>query len=80
MDRKVTNKDLLLEMIQKRINNSDELDSDCRHVIATSIYWHEKDDTGSNWGIHSFRNAYGCEDVMIHIVEEFKRLYNIEDE
>jgi hypothetical protein len=77
--KEIVNEARLLESIQERINNSDELDGDCRGVIANAVYWHEKDESGCNWDVHSFRNVGGCEDVMIKIINEFKLNYNLEE-
>lgn len=79
MPKNIVSKDELRELIQQRITDSDELDGDCREVIVNSVYWHEPDETGGNWDVHSLRNPVGCTDVVRGIVSEFKEQYNIED-
>ncbi len=79
MIKKVVSTDQLKDMIQERIKNSEELDGDCREVIVNSVYWHEPDEAGSNWDVHSLRNAAGCEDLINFIISEFKENYNVEE-
>jgi len=77
MNKKTVTEQQLKDMIQNRISNSGELDGDCKGVIVTAIYWHEPDETGSNWDVSSLRNAQGCEAVVSKIVSEFKQRYNL---
>lgn len=79
MPRNIVSREELKSLIQQRISNGEELDGDCREVIVNSVYWHEPDETGSNWDVHSLRNAAGCENVVMAIVAEFKGQYNVED-
>jgi len=77
MPKEIVTEDDLKNMIQEKISNSKELDGDCREVIVNSVYWHEPDETGSNWDVHSLRHAAGCEGVLNPIVVEFKEKYNV---
>jgi hypothetical protein len=79
MPRQIVSTVELRALIQERISNSFELDGDCRGVIVNSVYWHEPDETGTNWDVHSFRNVTGCEGVVRAIVAEFKKKYNVHD-
>jgi hypothetical protein len=79
MAKEITTEKELTRMIQERVSSSEELDGDCKEVIVNSVYWHEADETGSNWDVHSLRNATGCEGVVSAIVAEFKQKYNLED-
>ncbi len=80
MTKEIATKDELKNMIQERISNSEELDGDCREVIVNSVYWHEPDETGSNWDVNSFRNARGCEGIVNAIVADLKQTYDLEEE
>jgi len=77
MNKEIVTEQQLKDMIQNRISSCDELDGDCRGVIVTGIYWHEPDETGSNWSVSSLRNARGCEAVVSTILSEFKQRYNL---
>ena len=80
MAKEITTEDDLKNMIQEKINNCEELDGDCKEVIVNSVYWHELDETGSNWDVHSLRNAAGCEGVANEIITEFKLKYNLKEQ
>ena len=77
MTKELVTEDELKNMIQERVSNSENLDGDCREVIVNSVYWHEPDEIGSNWDVHSLRNATGCEGVVNVIIVEFKKKYNL---
>ncbi len=79
MAKEITTEEELKRMIQERVSSSEELDGDCKEVIVNSVYWHETDEMGSNWDVHSLRNARGCEGVVRAIIAEFKQKYNLED-
>ena len=79
MTKEITTEEELKIMIQERVSSCDEMDGDCKEVIINSVYWHETDESGSNWDVHSLRNARGCEDVVRKIISEFKQKYNLED-
>lgn len=79
MTKKIMTEEELTRMIQERVSSSKELDGDCKEVIVNSVYWHELDENGSNWDVHSLRNGSGCEEVVNTIVEDFKKKYNLED-
>lgn len=79
MTKIIATEDELNNMIQARISNSDELDGDCREVIVSPVYWHKEDETGSNWDVHSLRNARGCTDVVNAIVSEFRKKYSLKE-
>lgn len=79
MAKKITTEEELKRMIQERVSSSEELEGDCKKVIVNSVYWHETDEMGSNWGVHSLRNARGCEGVVMAIIAEFKQKYNLEE-
>ncbi len=79
MAMEITTEDELKNMIQEKINSCEELDGDCKEVIVNSVYWHEFDKTGSNWDVHSLRNAAGCEGVVREIISKFKQKYNLKD-
>ncbi len=80
MAKEITTKEKLKNMIQERVSNSEELDGDCKEVIVNSVYWHETDENGNNWDVHSLRNATGCEGVVNVIIAEFKQKYNLEEQ
>jgi len=80
MAKEITTEDELKNMIQEKVNNCEELDGDCKGVIINSVYWRELDEAGSNWDVHSLRNAAGCEGVVRGIIFEFKQKYNLKDQ
>jgi len=77
MSKEIVTEADLRNMIQEKISKSEELNGDCREVIVNTVYWHELDETGSNWDVHSMRNAAGCEGVVNVIIAEFKEKYNV---
>ncbi len=79
MGKEITSEEVLKNMIQEKVNNCEDLDGDCKEVIVNSIYWHELDEFGSNWDVHSLRNAAGCEGVVREIIYKFKQKYNLEN-
>jgi len=80
MTRELTTKDELQDMIQSAIEKSTDLDGDCRDVIANEVYWHEADQSGCNWDLHSFRGDTSCAGVVNRIVAELRARYMIADE
>ena len=80
MTREIATKDELKKMIQGAIDQSTDLDGDCRDVIANEVCWHEADESGCNWYLHSFRGDRSCAGVVTRIVEELRIKYRIADE
>ncbi len=68
----------LARLIQDEITALHAHDGDCDNCKINSVYWHEPDERGSNWDVHSVRGAPACADVVLSIVARLKPLYNIE--
>lgn len=80
MTREIATKDELRQMIQDAIDQGTDLDGDCRDVVANEVYWHEADESGCNWNLHSFRGDRSCADVVARIVGTLRTQYRISDE
>ena len=80
MSKQLVTEEALKQLIQERISSGNELDGDCKEVIINAVMWHEPDETGSNWDVHSARNLAGCEAVLNSIIIEFKKGYNLIEE
>lgn len=77
MVRKIVDADALRQMIQKQIDASTELDGDCRECRSNEVYWHEPDETGCNWNLHSFTGPPECAGVIRGIVAPLRRQFNL---
>ena len=56
--------------------------ADCVNVTWDEVYWHEPDETGSNWGI-SVANHYegqACLERMKAFIENLQATLNLPDE
>ncbi len=69
----------LEKLIQDEISTSKALDGDCKDCKVNSVYWHEPDESGSNWDLHSFNGSSACADVILSIVAKFKPIYNLKE-
>ena len=54
MSKELASSAELTRLIQDRISEGKGLDGDCRDVKVESVYWHEPDETGCNWGLGFF--------------------------
>lgn len=82
MVRDLVDAETLRTIIQDKIERSDQMDGDCQGVVVNSVYWHEPDESGSNWDIHSLsgEGARECVGVVNAIVAPIKQRYNLVDE
>lgn len=79
MTKKTIVSDELVKLIQDQISNSAELDGDCRDCRVASVYWHEPDESGSNWDMNSFQGPATCGNFILAVVAKFKTIYNLKD-
>lgn len=79
MTKKMITADDLVKLIQSQISNSAELDGDCRDCRVSYVYWHEPDEIGSNWDLHSFNGPAACGKSISDVVAKFKPIYNLKD-
>ncbi len=80
MSRQLATKVEITKMIQDRIREGKELDGDCRNVTITSVYWHEEDESGCNWDLGYSSGPDSCRYVIRAITDEFRQLYNLNDD
>jgi hypothetical protein len=64
--------------MQRRINESNDLDGDCRECGAPAIYpLREPDENGCNWSVGAYRGPPACQGVIARIVAEVQSLFNL---
>ena len=73
MGREIKSNDELRQIVQDRIDRRTEVDGD--HVIV-SIYWHEPDKSGCNWGWKLHDDSCWTY-AVIAIVAELQSRYNL---
>ena len=79
MTKKLIAASELEKLIQDEISTSKVLDGDCQDCKVNSVYWHEPDDSGSNWDLHSFSGSSACTEFILSIVAKFKPIYNLKE-
>lgn len=79
MARKLISAAELEKLIQDGISSSTALAGYCRDCNVNSVYWHEPDESGSNWDLRSFSGSPNCTDFILGIVAKLKPIYNLAD-
>jgi hypothetical protein len=55
----------------------------CQELQPNEVYWHEADETGCNWSLHSFGGiaamAQECWEALSGYLAELRERYKLED-
>ena len=68
----------LLQLINQRIKEADNLDGDCRDCRVTGLYRYPEPLEGpSNWSIPSFNGPYSCAPLIGEIQSELAAKFDL---
>lgn len=78
MTRKVVSQAELVDMVNRRFREGDDLDGDCRDVEISGVYrLAEPDDSDCNWSPAMYHGSPECGAVFESVMAEFQREYNL---
>ena len=81
MSRQHISEKELVDLINNRFREGDDLDGDCRNVEFSGFYrLVEPDELGCNWSPRSYSDPGGCEAVVATVIADFQKRYNLSDE
>jgi len=77
MKKELATAEELEQIINNRIQSSDELDGDCRDASIGAVQWCETDEEGCNWYIGYSPHTPGCEGLVSSVIREVRKKYNL---
>ncbi len=80
MSRQLATNAELTRMINDRLRAGRELDGDCRDVTVSGVLRHPPDESGCNWNWSVYNGPPQCYEVVLAIVSDLRRQYNLSDD
>lgn len=77
MSRQLASNAEITKMINDRLSEGNELDGDCRDVRVSGVQRHPSDESGCNWNWSVYNGPPECYEVVLAIVSDLRRQYNL---
>jgi len=70
----------ITKIINDRFSEGKELDGACREVRVSGVQRHPPDESGCNWNWSVYNGPPECYELVLAIVSDLRRQYNLNDD